>query len=138
MVSFHSSRLTRQILADARLCSALVLALWRPRAFFHLASSMFGKIDSDISTDMPELLFFFTTKEARGQGIARCLLTDVEKILREKGVSEYFVKTTRSDDNAAIFFYKKANFVVDDRMPNNDEKFVYFVKQVPEIVKAVS
>jgi GNAT superfamily N-acetyltransferase len=68
---------------------------------------------ASIPARRPQLILIFTAVAERGKGHGTALLREIEGRLRDRGITEYEVRTEARPSNPALAFYRDRGFVPD-------------------------
>ena len=82
------------------------------------------------NSDIPELVFFYSTPEFRGKGIGKLLLQDVAEVLKARSLDTYAIKTLDSPDNRAIEFYSRNGFQMQKSFVHAGHQYVYMTTKI--------
>ncbi|MDE6463169.1 MAG: GNAT family N-acetyltransferase [Muribaculaceae bacterium] len=88
----------------------LQLLFTKPRAIIRLAKNLTKKGEAEDSGNYSELLSIGVTQENQGRGVGKLLLTRLETILKDDGVSQLSLTTDYDDNEQAIKFYSRIGF----------------------------
>ena len=80
----------------------------------------------------PEITYIFTNAERRSRGIGQRLVQRVDRYLRERGVSAYYVRTIDEASNRALGFYDAQGFQRIGRQEEGGRPFAVFQKSLAE------
>jgi ribosomal protein S18 acetylase RimI-like enzyme len=114
VVSLSPTTLNRRLLLRTSLLAWFLIRL--PRMLGLLRRPATGSSGqarpewTEVPADMPELILIYASAHARGRGLGRALIQQVERRLREALVSEYQVRTVADASNRALAFYRTNNF----------------------------
>lgn len=121
---------------------SLTSRLMTPRMYISLAFSMLIPsiasrvvktfMASSEDSNVPELVFFFSTPEFRGKGIGKRLLCDVVEALQERSLDTYAIKTLDSPDNQAIEFYSRNGFERQKSFSHAGHQYVYMTTKITD------
>jgi len=108
---FNSYLIKKDFIEFSRIGIKLLFS--KPKGLIRLFKN-FTKSNPSVSDEgnYAELLSIGVSPAAQGKGVGKLLLSDLEKILREKGIKQLSLTTDFHDNDKTLKFYKSLNYEV--------------------------
>ena len=119
VLSLAPASLSRRLLAGTPLLWAALVGLGRApvrASLWRMAVDMLrpSAIDPSLAAllQQPEVVMLFATADRRGHGHGTALLSEAERLLKERSTPRYVVRTGARDGDPVLAFYRRHGFVL--------------------------
>jgi len=126
LISYAPGSFGRRLLCHGPFLACFVANIWRLR--WGISSVKTPKMT--MAPNIPEAIFICIDAPYRGKDWGGRLIGEIENVLKQNNVTNYFVKTEADNNQKVIDFYLKAGFKNIPTASASTNFFLYFIKNV--------